>query len=119
MTFCIKKRARSFVYAFRGIVTLVRTQHNAWIHLIATFGVIVCGFIFNISNIEWSVIIFAIIIVWLAEAMNTAVEFLADAITREHNPLIEKAKDVAAGGVLITAIGAAVVGIIVFLPYIF
>jgi diacylglycerol kinase (ATP) len=94
------------------------TQHNAWIHLWATAGVIVFGFLFKISAVEWTLIILAIVIVWMAEALNTAVEFLADSITTEPNKLIGAAKDVAAGGVLIVSIGAAIVGIIIFSPYI-
>jgi diacylglycerol kinase (ATP) len=118
MTFSINKRAKSFVYAFRGIAKLIMTQHNAWIHLWATAGVIVFGFLFKISAVEWTLIILAIVIVWMAEALNTAVEFLADSITTEPNKLIGAAKDVAAGGVLIVSIGAAIVGIIIFSPYI-
>jgi len=118
MRLSIKKRLQSFIYAFRGIVTLVKTQHNAWIHLFATLGVISFGFHFGVSEADWSLLIVAIIIVWLGEALNTAVEFLADSITREHHPLIGKAKDVAAGGVLVASIGAAAIGIIVFWPYV-
>ncbi|WP_319575688.1 diacylglycerol kinase family protein [uncultured Desulfobacter sp.] len=118
MSFSIKKRLQSFVYAVRGIVTLVKTQHNAWIHLFATLGVISFGFHFGVSGAEWSLLIVAIIVVWFAEALNTAVEFLADTITKEHHPLIGNAKDVAAGGVLVASIGAAAIGIIVFWPYV-
>ncbi|MCF6176309.1 MAG: diacylglycerol kinase family protein [Victivallaceae bacterium] len=75
------------------------------------------GFLFKLTSIEWALIIFAIIIVWMAEASNTAIEFLADSITKAQHPLIGKAKDVAAAGVLVTAIGAAIVGIIIFCPY--
>ena len=56
--------------------------------------------------------------VWTAETLNTAIEFLADAVSSEHHPLIEKAKDVAAGAVLISAIGSAVIGTLIFFPYI-
>ena len=118
MSFNIKKRLQSFIYAFRGLVTLVKTQHNARIHLFATLGVISFGFHFGVSGAEWSLLIVAIIIVWLAEALNTAIEFLADSITKENHHLIGKAKDVAAGGVLVAAIGAAAIGIIVFRPYV-
>ena len=111
-------RRASFIYAVRGIVTLVKTQHNAWIHLFATLGVISFGFYFGVSGAEWSLLIVAIIVVWFAEALNTAVEFLADTITKEHHPLIGNAKDVAAGGVLVASIGAAAIGIIVFWPYV-
>ncbi|MCK4503054.1 MAG: diacylglycerol kinase family protein [Desulfuromonadales bacterium] len=117
MSFSIKNRLKSFPYAIQGIATLVKTQHNARIHLFATLGVVTAGFLFKLSGSEWSLLIIAIIIVWLAEAFNTAVEFLADSITKDHHPLIGKAKDVAAGGVLVASIGAAVIGIIVFGPY--
>lgn len=117
MSFSITKRIKSFVYAFRGIGTLVRTQHNVWIHLFVTIGVVSFAFLFELSGSEWSLIITAIIFVWLAEALNTAIEFLSDTITNDHHPLIEKAKDVAAGGVLIAAAGAALIGVIVFWPY--
>jgi diacylglycerol kinase len=117
MTFSVTKRVKSFVYAFRGIGNLVKTQHNAWIHLFATISVVASAFVFELSSYEWALIITAITLVWLAEALNTAIEFLADTITKNHHPLIEKAKDVAAGGVLITAAGAALIGIIIFWPY--
>jgi diacylglycerol kinase (ATP) len=113
----MKKRLNSFGYAFRGICTLIKTQHNAWIHLFATVGVIFFGFYFAVSRAEWILLILAIIIVWLAEALNTAIEFLSDSITEDPHPLIGKAKDVAAGGVLLASIGAAIIGIIVFWPY--
>ncbi len=117
MTFSVTKRVKSLVYAFHGIGTLVKTQHNAWAHLLATVSVVSSAFVFEISGYEWSLIITAIALVWLAEALNTAIEFLADTITKDHHPLIKKAKDVAAGGVLIGATGAALIGIIIFWPY--
>lgn len=118
MTFSIIKRIKSFTYAFSGVWILLKTQHNSWIHLFATVCVIFFGFYFAIGTMEWIAIILAIASVWVAELLNTAVEFLADTITLEQHPKIKKAKDTAAGGVLIAAIGAAVVGVIVFLPYI-
>jgi diacylglycerol kinase (ATP) len=117
MTFSITKRAKSFMYAFRGIGILIKTQHNTWIHLFATISVIIFAFVFKLSSYEWALIITAFTLVWLAEALNTAVEFIADTITTDHHPLIEKAKDMAAGGVLISAIGAALIGIMIFWPY--
>jgi diacylglycerol kinase (ATP) len=119
MTFSLKKRAKSFSYAFSGIATLVKTQHNAWIHLFATLGVVFWGWFYGISSFEWALLIVAISIVWLAEALNTALEFLCDVVTTEYDSGIGKAKDVAAGGVLVASIGAAVIGIIVFEPYVF
>jgi diacylglycerol kinase (ATP) len=118
MNFSITKRAQSFIYAFRGIGTLIKTQHNVWIHLVATVSIVTIAFLFGLSGFEWTLIIMAIIIVWLAEALNTAIEYLSDALTKEQHPLIAKAKDVAAGGVLIAAAGASLIGVIVFWPYI-
>lgn len=110
-------RVRSFKYAAQGIALTLRSQHNAWIHAAATVFVVAAGFLFGISKVEWCLIVLACVSVWTAEALNTAFEFLADATTTEFHPLIGKAKDVAAGSVLITAIGAVVIGILVFFPH--
>jgi len=107
----------SFRFAFAGIWTLLRTQRNAQIHFVATLFVISAAAFYRVTKIEWCLLIFAMSIVWLAEALNTAVEFLADAVHPEIHPLIKNTKDVAAGGVLIAAIGAVVIGILVFWSY--
>ena len=111
-------RIRSFKVAFSGIWTVLKTQQNAWIHLIATIAVITAGFLFDVSKSEWCWLILAIIIVWSTEALNTALELLADVTSPEFHPLVKKAKDVAAGAVLISAIGAAAIGLIILGPYI-
>lgn len=115
--FSLKARIKSFAYAFAGIAHLIRSQHNAWIHLLATGVVIGLGWFFSIPVSNWVPLVLAITLVWLAEGMNTAVELLADAITEKQHPLIGHAKDVAAGAVLISAIGAVVVAALVFYPY--
>jgi diacylglycerol kinase (ATP) len=115
----LKKRANSFVYAFKGIKTLFATQANARIHGIAIILVTLCGFYFNINKNEWCLIIFACTIVLMAEAFNTAIEFIVDLVSPDYHPLAGKAKDVAAAAVLITAIGAAGIGFLIFLPKIF
>lgn len=97
---------------------MLRCQHNAWIHMAGTIGVIILGFLFELSGSEWCWIILAISIVWTAEALNTAFEFLADIASPGFNPLVREAKDVAAGAVLITAIGSLIIGIIVFWPHV-
>jgi diacylglycerol kinase len=117
-SFRLVERIRSFKYAFDGIITLVRTQHNARIHTLATLVACAVGFYFRITKTEWCFIVFAISIVWTAEALNTALEFMGDAVSPGHNELIGKAKDIAAAGVLIASIGAAVIGVIVFAPYV-
>ena len=110
-------RVRSFKYAFRGLRVMIVSQHNAWIHAVATIGVVAVSFYFHLSRAEWCWIILAVISVWTAEAFNTAFEFLTDVASPEFHPLAEKAKDVAAGAVLIAAIGSALIGIVVFGPY--
>lgn len=116
-TFQITDRVRSFRFALTGIWTMLKTQHNAWVHLCATLTVLIAGLLFNITLSEWGLLILAIIAVWSAEALNTAFEFLADVASPDFHPLVEKAKDVAAGAVLISAIGACVIGLLVFIPY--
>src|SRR5947208_16833559 len=110
-------RLRSFKYAFQGIATTLRSQHNAWIHAAATVLVVIAGFVLHLPRLDWCLIILAIAAVWTAEALNTAFEFLADATTKEFHPVVGQAKDVAAGAVLITALAAAVVGLLVFVPH--
>lgn len=115
----LKKRIKSFSFAFKGIKTLVETQENAQIHLFAIVVVTIAGWFFKVSNIEWCFLIVAYTIVLAAEAVNTAIEFLVDLASPNYHPLAGKAKDVAAAAVLITAIGAVIIGVIIFLPKLF
>lgn len=111
-------RIRSFRHAIAGILRMIQCQHNAWIHAAATLIVLAAAFLCRVSTGDWCWIILAISIVWTAEAVNTAFEFLADAASPEFHPLVRDAKDVAAGAVLITAIAAVIIGAIIFWPYI-
>lgn len=115
--FSIRARAGSFSNAIRGVVWMLRSQHNAWIHALAT--VVVCGVSagLGISRTEWCFIVLCIMAVWAAEALNTSLEVLTDLSSPDFHPLAGKAKDVAAGAVLITAAGAAIVAGIVFIPH--
>lgn len=115
--FSFRGLIRSFSYAFTGIWTMLKSQQNAWIHAFASIAVITAGFLFRITVAEWCWLLLAIMSVWVAEAFNTAIEFLADVASPEFNPLVKKAKDIAAGAVLISAIGAIVIGIIILGPY--
>jgi diacylglycerol kinase len=110
-------RLRSFTYALQGVKAFVQTQHNAWLHALATLLAVTAGWFCEISRPDWIWIVAAITAVWAAEAMNTALEFLADALHPSFHPLVGKAKDVAAGAVLITASGAVIIGVITFAPY--
>jgi diacylglycerol kinase (ATP) len=111
-------RIRSIRHAIAGILRMIRCQHNAWIHAAATIVVLAAAFLLRVSAADWCWIILAISIVWTAEALNTAFEFLADAASPEFHPLVRDAKDVAAGAVLVTAMAAAVIGAIIFWPYV-
>jgi diacylglycerol kinase (ATP) len=111
-------RIRSFKFAFEGIWTMLKSQQNAWIHACATIGVVTTGFLLGVSASEWCWLVLAIIAVWTAEALNTAFEFLADVASPEFHPLVKKAKDVAAGAVLISAIGAVAIGLIILGPHV-
>ncbi len=110
-------RVRSFRCAFKGMRVMIASQHNAWLHAIATCIVTALGFYLRLSNSEWSLIVVAIMAVWTSEALNTAFEFLTDVASPEFHPLAEKAKDVAAGAVLMAAIGSVVIGALVFGPH--
>ena len=112
-----KARLASFGHAGRGCLTLVRTQHNAWIHLAASLAVLGAGLLCGLQPLEWAVLALAMALVWAAEALNTAVEFLTDLVSPQHHPLAGHAKDVAAAAVLLAAIGAAVAGLCVFVPH--
>jgi diacylglycerol kinase len=116
--FSWQDRRMSFVYALRGIRHVIRTQHNAWLHVVATAAVLLLGFSLSISGIEWCCLIVCLTVVWTAEAFNTALESLTDLITPEFHPLAGIAKDVAAGAVLIAAVGTAMVGALVFVPHV-
>ena len=110
-------RLRSVGHAMRGIGSLVRDEPNARIHLLATVLVVVAGAWLHLSRIEWGLIALAVASVWAAEAFNTAMEALVDLISPERQLLAAKAKDVAAGAVLLAACGSVVIGLLVFVPH--
>lgn len=95
---------------------MLRSEHNAWIHAAATVGVIGAGLALGIGAGEWLAVVLAIALVWVAEAVNTALEALGDAVSQRPHPLVGQAKDVAAGAVLLAAIAAVVVALLVFVP---
>ena len=117
------KKSRSFWeslgFALCGAVQVFRSERNARIDLVFALGVLGAAWYFQVSQLEWVVIILTISSVLAAEIMNTAVEYLVDLCTLEYHPLAEKAKNAAAGAVLITALGALFVGLIIFGPKIF
>jgi diacylglycerol kinase (ATP) len=97
---------------------MVTSQHNARIHAAATVAIVCVGLMLRLSALEWCWIVLAIVAVWTAEALNTAFEFLTDVASPTFHPIAGKAKDVAAGAVLLAAIGASVIGLLVLGPHI-
>jgi diacylglycerol kinase (ATP) len=114
--FSVAARIRSFRCALRGVRHTLLSQHNAWIHAVATVAACGLGLLLGLSKLEWCAIALAIAGVWTAEAFNTALESLCDLASPEFHPRVEKAKDTAAGAVLIAAVGAVVIGLLVFGP---
>ena len=117
MKMILVRRLQSFSYALQGLAHLVRTQPNARVHLLAAVLVCIAGAYFGLGRAEWLWIAAAITLVWSAEAFNTALEQLADALHPKQHPAIGRAKDLAAAAVLIAAMGAAVIGMLVFVPH--
>ena len=114
--FSLRARARSFKYAFVGMINFFKAEHNAILHLLATITVLVLAIVFHISGIEIITLILAIGFVWAAELFNTAIEKMMDFISTEQNPKIKLIKDLSAAAVLVAACSAISVGCIVFIP---
>jgi diacylglycerol kinase (ATP) len=109
-------RLASFYHAFHGWLHVLRTQKNAWIHALATLAVIVLGLWLRVSNFEWAVLFLAIVLVWMAEFLNTALEAVVDLASPDEHPLAKVGKDVGAAAVLISALGAALIGLLILGP---
>ncbi len=112
----IRDRIKSFGYAINGVKILLTNEPHARIHVAAAICAIGAGAYFQISAMEWVSIIVSIALVLAAEAFNTALELLTDLVSPNYHELAGKTKDVAAGAVLLTAIGAVLVGGVIFLP---
>lgn len=115
-SFSLQKRIKSFPFAFRGIMRLVKYEHNARIHLVALVGVVIAGLVFRIGIVDWMAVVFASGMVFVSELFNTAIEKLADEVDPKWNERIGQVKDYAAGAVLVSALLAIIVGALVFLP---
>ena len=115
--FSVKARLKSFYYAGKGLRNLVQDEHNSWIHLAASITVVATGLVLQIPMRDWRWIVAAIATVWVAEAFNTAIEELCDRITPQFDEVIGRVKDLAAGGVLIASVAAAIIGLLTFMPY--
>lgn len=116
--FSILGRLRSFRYAIAGVGFMLRTQHNAWLHLAATIGVVAVGLFLRVDPYSWCWLIAAVALVWMAEAFNTAIEHLCNVVSPGYSEAVKHAKDIAAGAVLICALAAALIGAMTFWPYV-
>lgn len=112
----LKNRRSSVKFAFEGIVYVLKTQKNAWIHLFISVIVLIVSAWLKLSPWEWVGIILSIALVWMAEFLNTSLEIIVDLASPEKHPLAKVGKDVGAGAVLISAFFSAIVGFIILCP---
>ena len=112
----IKQRIKSFKYAFEGIREVLQSQANPKIHLTVAIVTVILASYIGLTRIEWCLIILCIVLVFSAETFNTSIEHLTNLVSPEYHPLAKKTKDAAAGAVLWVAMGACIVGLLIFLP---
>ena len=110
----VSREAESFACAFRGIAALLRSEVHARIHLVATVAVIVLGWWAEITSGQWISVVLATGLVWVAETLNTAIEYVADLAHPDEHPEVKKLKDLAAAAVLFASATALAVGLLVF-----
>jgi diacylglycerol kinase (ATP) len=116
--FSVSTRLKSFGYALRGLNFMLKSQHNAWLHLAATVLVILAASFLQVRMEDWRWLVVAMVVVWVAEAFNTAVEYVCDVVSSGYSEVVKRAKDIAAGAVLVSAFGAAVIGFLTLWPYV-
>ncbi len=114
--FSWRERSQSVLFAWRGILRLIRMEHNARIHLAIAVVVVLVALLIDLTTWEWVSLIISMAFVFTAELINTALEVLCDVVEPNHNKAIGEIKDFAAGAVLISAISSIIVGIFVFGP---
>ena len=111
-----KKLINSFKYEIEGFISSFKTERNMKIHVLAMLIVVALGIFLKLNKIEWCIIAIAIVIVLSAELFNTAIETVVDMISPEKNEKAKLVKDIAAASVLVLAMGAVIVGAIIFIP---
>ncbi len=119
-TFSIMGRIKSLSHAVRGLADMFSTEHNAWLHLIATIVALDLAWWLRVSSVEFALILISIVLVWIAEAFNTVLEIMADLVVgQRYSRLVKRAKDIAASAVLIAALGALVLGLMILGPHLY
>jgi diacylglycerol kinase (ATP) len=112
----LKSRILSFRHAITGWLYVIRTQRNAWIHLVVSLLVILLGIWLNLAVRDWAIIVIAFAMVWTSEFLNTALEAVVDLASPEHHQLAKVGKDVGAAAVLIAALGSVLIGLLILGP---
>lgn len=110
------KFIQSLQFAISGIITFFRNERNGQIQLVAAIIVVTLGLVFQIDTKEWLVVVLCILMVVTLEMINTALEKLCDVVHPGYHPQIKIIKDIAAGAVLIAALGSIIIGAIIFVP---
>lgn len=111
-----KKFMRSLKYAHAGAKHALRTQRNIWIHLFIGLAVMAAAVWLRVSRVELAILVLTVSFVIVVEMINTAIEEVVNLAKPEVHPLAALAKNVAAGAVLAAAIGAVMVGLLIFVP---
>ena len=114
----IKKLKKSFHFALSGIDYALKSDQNLVIHFIVSFILIIASILLRVTAFEMGILGMAMVMVVIAEMLNTAIEKMVDLITREHRNDAKIAKDVSSGMVLLTVTGAVIIGILIFLPHV-
>ena len=111
-----KYESEKFLLAINSIIFAIKTEIHFKFHLIATGITLIMAYLFNISPIEWSMLLIIIFVVLITEMINTAIETIINLITSDYHPLAKTGKDIASGAVLLSSIMATIVGILIFYP---
>lgn len=112
----VRRIVRSFGYAAEGLVIMLRTQPNFWVHVLAAVLALALGVVLRLSPAELAIIVLTIALVMIVECLNTALETLCDLASPEYHPLVKRAKDVSAAAVLIGAVASIGVAVLLFGP---
>jgi diacylglycerol kinase len=108
----------SFYYAIVGVVSVFKSERNMKLHFFAALVVIILAVLMNVTPFEWAILVLTIFFVLAAETINTAIEKTVDLVTDNYHPLAEKAKNMAAGAVLLSAVNAVIIAGLIFWPYV-
>ncbi len=118
--FSLTARIKSVSHAMRGLIDMVMTEHNAWVHALATIVVLDLAWWLKVSSVEFALIVISVVLVWIAETFNTVLEIMADLVVgRRYSRIVKRAKDIAAAAVLIAALGALAIGITILGPHLY